>query len=397
MASTSRTSKLPIPALRALRKLGRDVRDARRRRRIPVAVMAERASISRTTLSKVEKGEPASPSAAPSPRFSFVLGLAERLGRSGGILGQTGARFDTEGERGGSRERVQHPPATAATGHTQGGGRARRATDTQSWFHVGLNAQSRCRPARLWARIWQARRALLRVRPGWLKHAGHCARSGSHPGPRRLSPPRRETPLFGALGRSAPDRWGRVLMPVPSPAGSAPAGDTPRTLNEMDHLLRVNDEARQGALLRGRGRRSLSLATWRPPNTAPDRTARLLSAADNLVADSTATRSPSALSPPGLRSVAPAPKPGSGTTTATSRSQIPTGTTRPTRPLGGPALTLTGKAGIPCSAWRLKIVAGRPVLILRRFDRKGSTRIPFLSAMSMLGASDPRCAAISNS
>jgi serine/threonine-protein kinase HipA len=30
----------------------------------------------------------------------------------------------------------------------------------------------------------------------------------------------------------------------------------------------------------------------------------------------------------------------------------------------------------------------RPVLLLRRFDREGGTRIPFLSAMSMLGARD---------
>jgi len=79
MVATTRTSKLPIPALRALRKLGRDVRDARRRRRIPVAVMAERASISRTTLSKVEKGEPGV-SLGAYATVLFVLGFAERLG-----------------------------------------------------------------------------------------------------------------------------------------------------------------------------------------------------------------------------------------------------------------------------------------------------------------------------
>jgi len=43
---------VPIPVRRALRKLGQDVRDARLRRCIPTAVMAERASISRTTLTK---------------------------------------------------------------------------------------------------------------------------------------------------------------------------------------------------------------------------------------------------------------------------------------------------------------------------------------------------------
>jgi DNA-binding XRE family transcriptional regulator len=49
---------LPIPVKHALRKLGQDIRDARRRRRIPVALAAERASISRTTLVKIEKGDP---------------------------------------------------------------------------------------------------------------------------------------------------------------------------------------------------------------------------------------------------------------------------------------------------------------------------------------------------
>ena len=47
----------PIPVAHALRKVGADLRDARRRRRIPVAILAERASISRTTLSRIEKGD----------------------------------------------------------------------------------------------------------------------------------------------------------------------------------------------------------------------------------------------------------------------------------------------------------------------------------------------------
>jgi serine/threonine-protein kinase HipA len=52
------------------------------------------------------------------------------------------------------------------------------------------------------------------------------------------------------------------------------------------------------------------------------------------------------------------------------------------------ALTLAGKAGIAVPAWRLKTVARKPVLLLRRFDREGGKRVPFLSAMSMLGATD---------
>lgn len=71
-------SSLPIAVGRALRKLGEDIRDARRRRRIPTAVMAERASISRTTLNKVEKGDPGV-SLGNYASVLFVLGLSERL------------------------------------------------------------------------------------------------------------------------------------------------------------------------------------------------------------------------------------------------------------------------------------------------------------------------------
>src|SRR5271165_5097412 len=68
----------PLPVVRALRKLGADLRDARRRRRIPTALLAERALISRTTLDKVEKGDPGA-SAGAYATVLFVLGMADRL------------------------------------------------------------------------------------------------------------------------------------------------------------------------------------------------------------------------------------------------------------------------------------------------------------------------------
>jgi serine/threonine-protein kinase HipA len=52
------------------------------------------------------------------------------------------------------------------------------------------------------------------------------------------------------------------------------------------------------------------------------------------------------------------------------------------------ALTLARKAGIPVPDARVEAVAKKPVLLLRRFDRDSKRRIPFLSAMSMLGAWD---------
>ena len=68
----------PIPVTRALRKLGHDMRDARRRRRIPVVILAERASISRMTLHKAEKGDPGV-SMGTYATLLFVLGMVDRL------------------------------------------------------------------------------------------------------------------------------------------------------------------------------------------------------------------------------------------------------------------------------------------------------------------------------
>jgi hypothetical protein len=78
MSNSRSSSRTPIPVSRALRKLGHDIRDARRRRRIPVAILAQRASISRMTLNKVEKGDPGV-SLGTYATVLFVLGMADRL------------------------------------------------------------------------------------------------------------------------------------------------------------------------------------------------------------------------------------------------------------------------------------------------------------------------------
>ena len=69
---------LPVPVERTLRKLGSDLRDARRRRRIPTRIMAERAGISRTTINKLEKGDPGI-SMGNYATTLFILGLLDRL------------------------------------------------------------------------------------------------------------------------------------------------------------------------------------------------------------------------------------------------------------------------------------------------------------------------------
>ena len=70
---------LPIPVSRALRKLGHDIKDARRRRRIPMVIAAERASISKPTLIKEERGDP-TVSIASYATVLYVLVMADRLG-----------------------------------------------------------------------------------------------------------------------------------------------------------------------------------------------------------------------------------------------------------------------------------------------------------------------------
>jgi transcriptional regulator with XRE-family HTH domain len=72
------SSRIPVPVARALRKLGHDIRDARRRRRIPMAILADRASISRVTLGKVEKGDPRV-AVGTYAIILFALGMAARL------------------------------------------------------------------------------------------------------------------------------------------------------------------------------------------------------------------------------------------------------------------------------------------------------------------------------
>jgi transcriptional regulator with XRE-family HTH domain len=72
------TPPLPLPVQRAVAKLGQDIRSARLRRRITTAMMAERAFITRTTLRKVEQGNPAV-SLGIYATVMFVLGLTPRL------------------------------------------------------------------------------------------------------------------------------------------------------------------------------------------------------------------------------------------------------------------------------------------------------------------------------
>jgi transcriptional regulator with XRE-family HTH domain len=72
------TPPMPLPVKRALTKLGSDIKAARSRRRITMALMAERVFVSRSTLQKVEQGDPGV-SLGVYATVLFILGLSERI------------------------------------------------------------------------------------------------------------------------------------------------------------------------------------------------------------------------------------------------------------------------------------------------------------------------------
>ncbi len=245
---------------------------------------------------------------------------------------------------------------------------------------------------RLWARIRKDREsATFEYDKGWLTHPERFSLEPAlklGPGPFYTVPDR---PLFGAIGDSAPDRWGRVLMRRAERRRAEREGQAPRTVREIDYLLLVDDEARQGALRFAEREGGPFLADQEPAKIPPlIELPRLLSAAEHVVNDKDSDEDLLLLLAPGSSLGGARPK-------ASVRdrdghlaiAKFPNkGDEWNTVVWEAVALTLAAKAGIPVPAWRLESAAQKSVLLLRRFDREEGRRVPFLSAMSMLDAKD---------
>lgn len=261
--------------------------------------------------------------------------------------------------------------------------------------HVFVYVDLRSTPhlvGRLWARTRKGREsATFHYHESWLAHADRFSLEPAlklGPGPFHTPS---DKPLFGAIGDSAPDRWGRVLMRRAERHRAERAGETPRTLQEIDYLLMVDDEARQGALRFAEREGGPFLAPPGATNIPPlIELPRLLSAAERVAADTDSNEDLRLLLAPGSSLGGARPK-------ASVRdrdghlaiAKFPQrGDEINTVLWEATALALAAKAGIPIPAWRLETVDGKPVLLLRRFDRADAVRLPFLSAMSMLGADD---------
>jgi len=168
-------------------------------------------------------------------------------------------------------------------------------------------------------------------------------------------------------------------------------GGAPRALQEIDFLLLVDDVARQGALRfaeheGGPFLREESVKRIPPLVELP----KLLSAAEHVMEEKDTEEDLKLLFAPGSSLGGARPKAsviekdGHLAIAKFPRKDDEINTVV----WEAVALSLAQKSGIPVPAARVEDIGGKPVLLLRRFDRDGTRRIPFLSAMSMLGSRD---------
>jgi len=266
--------------------------------------------------------------------------------------------------------------------------------ETPIFVHVDLQGHPRF-VGRLWARSHKGKQsATFEYDANWLEYAARFSLEPAlevGPGPFYTLPSRA---LFGAMGDSAPDRWGRVLMQRSERMQARADGRNPHSLQEIDYLLNVNDESRQGALRfsRQEGGPFLSDSPQEIPPLLELPT--LLAASEKLLAgedgnedDHSAIR---LLLAPGSSLGGARPKasvrgPGGHLMIAKFPHKEDT---YPEVVWEALALTLARKAGITVPTFRLKSMGKKNVLLLDRFDRHQRERIPYLSGMSMLGAKD---------
>jgi serine/threonine-protein kinase HipA len=227
----------------------------------------------------------------------------------------------------------------------------------------------------------------------WLKHPlRHFIEPALalEPGPRKSGG---VMPIFGALGDSAPDRWGRTLMRRTEREHAARAKRDARMLREIDFLLGVDDEVRAG---------NLRFAD-KPggPFLGPKRKGelpgikhlkRLLDAARRYQRgeDTEAQRDLLLVSGQLLGGSRPkgSIRDAGGNLAIAKLPSIED--ERDMQRWEALTLGLAAECGIAVPAFRLERVEGERVLILRRFDREPGTgrRIGCVTMMGLLAAND---------
>ncbi|HEY5342783.1 MAG TPA: type II toxin-antitoxin system HipA family toxin [Solirubrobacteraceae bacterium] len=198
-------------------------------------------------------------------------------------------------------------------------------------------------------------------------------------------------PLFGAMADCAPDGWGRRLVRRTEAQRARDEGAQQRGLAEVDLLLGARDDLRQGAL-RFRAhdsRRYLAVDTEGVPHLIG--LPRLLNAAEELERNEPTSEDLRLLLHGGSSLGGARPKAHVLDTDghlAIAKFPSPQGDEWDVIRWEAVALRLATDAGITVPEHELHIIEGRPVLVVRRFDRDAAGRIGYLSAMSMLQAKD---------
>lgn len=201
---------------------------------------------------------------------------------------------------------------------------------------------------------------------------------------------------FGAFGDCAPDRWGRTLVKRREAAEARAEGREPRSLGEVDYLLGVRDDLRQGAL---RFRRDGG-----PFEAVEDRGVPALTDLPELLALAAKAEADAADLPDLLRLIRVGSSLGGARPKAHVRdaagnlaiAKFPSTAHDTWNVMAWErvALVLAAQAGITVPTSTLLNIAGRSVLVVDRFDRTRDAdggpagRIGYVSAMTMLQATD---------
>jgi len=229
-----------------------------------------------------------------------------------------------------------------------------------------------------YSRDWLSNSKAFSLEPGLFLGAG-----------KQVNP--RKTSLFGSFSDSAPDTWGRILMRKYEAQLARENSRNPKTLNEIDFLLYVNDYARQGALRFKTEEDDQFLWPGDLKSIPPlVQLSKLLYATEKIIDSEEKNTDLQLLLAPGSSLGGARPKASvideSGNLCI---AKFPKKDDCSNNVLWESiALTLAKSCGLNTQEWTLKKVANKDIIILKRFDRKEQERIHFLSAMSMLNAVD---------
>ena len=205
--------------------------------------------------------------------------------------------------------------------------------------------------------------------------------------------------LPGPLADTAPDRWGRNLIDKRiraqwSNEDGVRIGGAHKAITEVDYLLGVSDLTRQGALrYRVAGEESFLAADSNIPRLID--LPRLLNATERVDSGGEAEmQAIKDLLDAGSASLGGArPKASVRTANRLLLAKFPHNTDSwNVMAWEATALDLAAAVGIAVPEHRLLLVNGRSVLLLDRFDRRGSARIPFISGMTLTGKFDGEAA-----